>query len=222
MHDSPTWTQPAPKVRARVLNRTAKRALDLALGGGALLVLSPVLLAVALLVKREDGGPAFYLARRTGKDGKPFRMYKFRTMVVNADQIGGPSTAGDDPRITRIGRRIRRYKLDEIVQLVNVVKGDMSLVGPRPEVQHYTDMFTPREREILSVRPGITDWASIRYRNEAEILSGAADPEQAYMERIRPGKLRLQLEYVHRQSFLVDLQILAQTAAAVLRRPTPE
>jgi lipopolysaccharide/colanic/teichoic acid biosynthesis glycosyltransferase len=185
-------------------------------------LLSPVILAIAVLVKREDGGPAFYPARRTGKDGKPFRMYKFRTMVVNADRIGGPSTAGDDPRITRIGHRIRRYKLDEIVQLVNVVKGDMSLVGPRPEVPHYTDMFTPRERAILSVRPGITDWASIKYRNEAEILSGAADPEQAYMERIRPGKLQLQLDYVHRQSFLVDLQILARTAAAVLQRSTPE
>jgi lipopolysaccharide/colanic/teichoic acid biosynthesis glycosyltransferase len=218
MHDSPTWSKPAPKLGARVANRTAKRALDLVLGGGALLLLSPVIVAVALLVKREDGGPAFYKAGRTGRDGKPFRMYKFRTMVVNADRIGGPSTAGDDPRITKIGHRIRRYKLDEIVQLVNVVKGDMSLVGPRPEVPHYTDMYGAREREILSVRPGITDWASIKYRNEAELLKGAADAEQAYMELIRPGKIELGLEYVHRQSLWVDLKILAQTARVLVAR----
>jgi len=204
--------------RSRPIYRALKRVFDVAVAALLLALFSPVVAAVSVLVRR-DGGPAFYKARRTGRGGKPFQMYKFRTMVVNADQIGGPSTAGDDPRITSIGHRIRRYKLDEIVQLINVVKGDMSLVGPRPEVPHYTDMFTPQEREILSVRPGITDWASIKYRNEAEILSGAADTEQAYMDKIRPGKLELQLEYVRRQSFLVDMRILVQTAAAVLKAP---
>lgn len=190
-----------------------KRALDLALAGGALVVLSPVIAAVALRIRAEDGGPAFYRARRVGRHGRPFRMFKFRTMVVNADRIGGPSTAGDDPRITRIGHRIRGSKLDEIPQLINVVSGEMSLVGPRPEVQHYVDMYGPAERDILSVKPGITDWASIRYHNEGEILRGAADPELAYMELIRPGKLELQMEYVRRRSVLTDLRILARTAA---------
>jgi lipopolysaccharide/colanic/teichoic acid biosynthesis glycosyltransferase len=139
-------------------------------------------------------------------------------MVVNADRIGGPSTAGDDPRLTRAGVGIRRYKLDELPQLINVVRGDMSLVGPRPEVQHYVDMYSPAEREILSVKPGITDWASIKYRNEAEILRGAADPEQAYMERIRPGKIALGLEYVHRQSVWVDVALIFQTIGALLSR----
>jgi lipopolysaccharide/colanic/teichoic acid biosynthesis glycosyltransferase len=169
----------------------------------------------AVRIKREDGGPVFYPAPRVGKDGKPFRMYKFRTMVVNADRIGGPSTAADDPRLTRVGHSIRKYKLDEIPQLINVVRGDMSLVGPRPEVQHYVDMYSPEERQILSVRPGITDWASIRYRNEGDILLGSDDPEQAYMEKIRPGKIRLGLEYVRRQSLWTDIKILAQTARAL-------
>ena len=212
MQDSPAVSSPVPARAAGPVYRAAKRTLDLTAGGLALALLSPVIGFVAFQIKREDRGPAFYRAPRVGKDGHVFRMYKFRTMVVNADRIGGPSTAGDDPRITRIGHRIRRSKLDEIPQLINVVRGDMSLVGPRPEVPHYVDMFTPRERAILSVRPGITDWASIKYRNEGEILRGAADPEQAYMERIRPGKLELQLEYVRRQSFWVDLQILAATA----------
>lgn len=216
MRNSTALPHTAPAQPSRPLYHACKRVFDVAVAAVLLILFSPLIAVVAVLVRR-DGGPAFYLARRSGKDGQIFRMYKFRTMVENADQIGGPSTAGDDPRITPIGRRIRRYKLDEIVQLINVVKGDMSLVGPRPEVPQYTEMFNARERKILSVRPGITDWASIKYRNEAEILSGAADPEQAYMDKIRPGKLELQLEYVRRQSLLIDLQILVQTAVAILK-----
>ena len=193
-----------------------KRSMDFVVGGIALIVFSPVIAFVAVRIKCEDDGPIFYKAPRVGRDGKPFRMYKFRTMVVNADRIGGPSTAADDPRLTHVGHAIRRYKLDEIPQLINVVRGDMSLVGPRPEVQHYVDMYSSEERQILSVRPGITDWASIQYRNEGDILRGAADPEQAYMEKIRPGKIRLGLEYVHRQSLWTDIKILAQTARVVL------
>jgi lipopolysaccharide/colanic/teichoic acid biosynthesis glycosyltransferase len=189
--------------------------MDLVVGSAALVVFSPAIAFTALRIKQEDGGPVFYRAPRVGRDGKPFRMYKFRTMVVNADRIGGPSTAADDPRLTRVGHSIRKYKLDEIPQLINVVRGDMSLVGPRPEVQHYVDMYSPEERQLLSVRPGITDWASIRYRNEGDILRGAEDPELAYMEKIRPGKIRLGLEYVRRQSLLTDIKILAQTARAI-------
>lgn len=192
-----------------------KRSLDLFVGSVALLLFSPVIAATALRIKLEDRGPVFYMAPRIGKDGGPFRMYKFRTMVVNADHIGGPSTAADDPRLTRMGHSIRRYKLDEIPQLINVVKGEMSLVGPRPEVKHYVDMFSPEERQVLSVRPGITDWASIRYRNEGDILRGAADPEAAYMEKIRPGKIRLQLEYVRHHTIWTDLKILFATAGSI-------
>jgi lipopolysaccharide/colanic/teichoic acid biosynthesis glycosyltransferase len=151
-----------------------------------------------------------------GKDGRDFWMYKFRTMIVNADRVGGPSTAADDPRLTRTGPSIRRFKLDEIAQLINVVRGEMSLVGPRPEVRHYVDMYSAAERRLLSVKPGMTDWASIRYRNEGEILLGTDDPEQAYMEKIRPGKIRLGLEYVDKQSLWTDVKILVQTALAVL------
>lgn len=193
-----------------------KRAVDLTLGSLMLVALSPLFLAVALLIKRDDRGPVFYRASRVGKDGRDFRMYKFRTMVVNADQVGGPSTAADDPRLTRTGPSLRRFKLDEIPQLLNVVRGEMSLVGPRPEVRHYVDMYSPEERRLLSVKPGMTDWASIRYRNEGEILLGSADPEQAYMEKIRPGKIRLGLEYVDKQSLRTDAKILVQTALAVL------
>ena len=189
--------------------------MDVSVSSLALLVFSPVIAIVGIRIKSEDGGPVFYMASRVGKEGKPFRMYKFRTMVLNADRIGGPSTAADDPRLTRVGHSIRRYKLDEIPQLINVLKGEMSLVGPRPEVQHYVDMYSPEERQILSVRPGITDWASIRYRNEGDILRGAADPEAAYMEKIRPGKIRLGLDYVRHQSLWTDIKILAQTAHAI-------
>jgi lipopolysaccharide/colanic/teichoic acid biosynthesis glycosyltransferase len=207
--------KPAANIETRPGQGVLKRAMDLVVGSAALVVFSPAIAFTALRIKREDGGPIFYRAPRVGRDGKPFRMYKFRTMVVNADRIGGPSTAADDPRLTRVGHSIRKYKLDEIPQLINVVRGDMSLVGPRPEVQHYVDMYSPEERQILSVRPGITDWASIRYRNEGDILRGASDPEAAYMEKIRPGKLRLNLEYVRRRSLWTDIKILAQTARAI-------
>lgn len=201
--------------RSRLSQRFLKRTMDVVVGSVGLVALSPVIAFVAARIKREDDGPIFYRAPRVGRDGRPFRMYKFRTMVPNADRIGGPSTPADDPRLTRVGRSIRKYKLDEIPQLLNVVKGDMSLVGPRPEVQEYVDMYTPDERQILTVRPGITDWASIRYRNEGEILQGAADPEAAYFERIRPGKMRLGLEYVRRQSLWTDVRIIAETARAI-------
>jgi lipopolysaccharide/colanic/teichoic acid biosynthesis glycosyltransferase len=207
-------TQPANQ-SALLANRAVKRAMDLVLALPALVLSAPAFAVVAVLIRREDRGPILYRSNRVGKNGHPFQMYKFRTMVVNADRIGGPSTAGDDPRLTRIGSRLRRFKLDELPQLLNVVRGEMSLVGPRPEVQHYVDMYSAAEREILSVKPGITDWASILYRNEAEILRGEADPEQAYMERIRPGKIALGLEYVRKQSVWVDLGVIFQTVRAL-------
>jgi lipopolysaccharide/colanic/teichoic acid biosynthesis glycosyltransferase len=136
-------------------------------------------------------------------------------MVVNADKIGGPSTSADDPRLTQLGAFLRRYKLDELPQLINVVKGDMSLVGPRPEVLEETRLYNDQEKHLLDVRPGITDWASIRFRDEGEILRGSADPHQAYREKIRPEKIRLGLEYVQKRSFLTDCRIIFDTLKVI-------
>lgn len=195
-----------------------KRAFDVLISLSALVVLSPLMLAIALLIKAGDGGPVLYRGRRVGYQGKQFHMLKFRTMVVDAEKRGGSSTADDDPRITRVGRFLRKFKLDEFPQLINVLKGDMSLVGPRPEVQEYVDMYSEEERAILSVRPGITDWASLWNSDEGALLAGAENPEAVYRDRIRPVKVRLQLHYVRSQSLATDLYILALTAATVMLR----
>lgn len=193
----------------------SKRLFDLLVSIAGLLLLSPLLLVVALLIKTGSPGPVFYRGARAGRFGKPFRVFKFRTMVINADKIGGPSTSADDPRITPIGGFLRRYKLDELPQLLNVVKGDMSLVGPRPEVLEEVKLYSQEEKRLLDVRPGITDWASIRFRNEGEILRGSADPHQAYREKIRPEKIRLGLEYVHKHSFWTDCRIIFDTVRII-------
>lgn len=195
-----------------------KRAFDLVASVSVLLLLLPLLFLIGVLVKLEDGGPIFYRGVRVGQYGRSFRIFKFRTMVVDAEKLGGPSTADDDPRITRIGKLLRKYKLDELPQLINVLKGEMSLVGPRPEVPQYVALFTLEERAILSVRPGITDWASLWNCDEAAVLAGSPDPERTYLEKIRPEKVRLQLEYVRNRSLWVDLTILAQTVLAILLR----
>jgi len=200
-------------------NRMLKRFFDIFVSAFGILVWSPVLGYVAARIKLEDGGPVFYRGVRVGLHGKPFRIFKFRSMVINAEKIGGPSTADDDPRITEIGKLIRKYKLDELPQLFNVFAGDMSLVGPRPEVKHYTDMYTEEEKAILTVRPGITDWASLWNSDEGAILAGSKDPEKDYLEKIRPEKIRLQLKYVRKRSFWTDLKILWLTFAAVALRP---
>jgi lipopolysaccharide/colanic/teichoic acid biosynthesis glycosyltransferase len=195
-----------------------KRAFDFLSSLIGLILISPILVTIAVLIKREDGGPVFYRGVRVGRFGKTFKIFKFRTMVVNAEKLGGPSTADDDPRITKMGKFTRKFKLDELPQLLNVLKGEMSIVGPRPEVQMYVDMFTDEEKAILSVRPGITDWASIWNPDEGAILAGSPDPEKTYMETIRPGKIRLQLKYVRERSFLVDLKIIFKTLETVLKR----
>jgi lipopolysaccharide/colanic/teichoic acid biosynthesis glycosyltransferase len=193
-----------------------KRIFDLLCAAMGLLVLTPVLAAVALAIKLESRGPVFYRGARAGWHGKPFRIFKFRTMVMNADQIGGPSSSADDARITRMGGLLRHYKLDELPQLLNVLSGEMSMVGPRPEVVQEVLLYTEEEKRLLEVRPGITDWASIRFRNEGEILRGSADPHAAYREKIRPEKIRLGLEYVERRSFMTDCKIIASTVKAIL------
>lgn len=195
----------------------AKRSFDAALAAVALVLVSPVLATVAVAIKTGSKGPVLYRGRRVGLNGKPFNMLKFRTMVTDADKIGGSSTPEDDPRVTSTGKKLRRYKLDELPQLWNVLKGDMSFVGPRPQVQWAVDLYTPEERAILGVRPGITDEASLKFSNEAEILKGSADPDKAYIELIHPEKMRLSLEYVRTRSFSQDLSIIGRTARTVIK-----
>ncbi|HOI97569.1 MAG TPA: sugar transferase [Candidatus Pacearchaeota archaeon] len=195
-----------------------KRVIDILGSGLGLVILSPVFLWVALKIKLDDGGPIFYKGRRVGKGGKLFEMYKFRTMVIGADKLGGPSTAADDPRLTGIGLFLKKYQLDELPQLINVFKGKMSLVGPRPEVEMYVDMMTIEQKNaILSVRPGMTDYASLWNFHESEILKGAKDPEIAYQKLIRPKKLALQMRYVKECSLWVDIKIIFLTIFKIFK-----
>lgn len=194
-----------------------KRLFDLIGASIGLMIFSPVLFMIAVLIKLETPGPVFYRGIRVGRYGKPFRIFKFRSMVQNADRLGADSTTENDARITRCGRFIRRFKLDEFSQLINVLLGDMSLVGPRPEVQKFVDMYTEEEKQILNLRPGITDWASVKFHNEGEIIekSGIEDADEAYATLIRPDKLRLQLNYVHHHNLWIDLKIILCTATTL-------
>ena len=197
-----------------------KRLFDVIASFFGLLMASPVLLPVMFLVWRQDGHSPFYVAPRVGKDGVPFKMMKLRSMVVNADKTGVDSTGANDRRITRVGHFIRRYKLDELTQLWNVLKGDMSLVGPRPNVQRETDLYTPVERKLLTVKPGITDYSSIVFSDEGDILKDQPDPDIAYNQLIRPGKSMLGLFYIESRSFLLDIQLCWLTVVAILSRQT--
>ena len=188
-----------------------KRALDATVAAIGLAILSPTMLAMSIAIKLDSAGPVFYRGVRVGRYGKPFTMLKFRTMVVDADRVGVASTPEDDPRITRVGRWLRRYKLDELPQLINVLKGEMSLVGPRPQVPWAVELYDEQEREVLAVFPGMTDYASLRFQNEGEILRGSSDPDRDYFERIHPHKMRLSLKYVREASLWTDLRILAAT-----------
>jgi lipopolysaccharide/colanic/teichoic acid biosynthesis glycosyltransferase len=194
-----------------------KRAFDLALASLGLLVLAPVLLLVALLIRLDSSGPVFFRQERIGKNFRPFFIYKFRTMVQDAPRRGGPITFGADPRITRVGRVLRRAKLDEFPQLINVIRGEMSLVGPRPEVRSYVELFREDYKEILQVLPGITDLASLKYRDEAEILARAANPEEEYLRTILPDKITLAKEYVRRASLFLDVSLILKTLTKVVR-----
>ncbi len=193
-----------------------KRFFDVIVASFGLAVLGLLLLIVALMIRLYDGGPALYRGVRAGRSGKPFYLLKFRTMVVDAERLGGSSTPVDDPRVTPVGRLLRRYKLDELPQLINVARGDMSLVGPRPQVPWVVELYTEQEKALLSVRPGITDYASIKFRHEGEILRGAADPDAAYFEKIAPEKTRLGLLYVGSHSLLMDVKIVLATVVALL------
>ncbi|MGE5483893.1 MAG: sugar transferase [Ignavibacteriales bacterium] len=191
-----------------------KRAFDIIFAVMCLVIASPLLLAIALAIKLDSKGPVFYRGLRVGLHGKPFRIYKFRSMVADAERTGVSSTSETDYRVTRCGRVLRKFKLDELPQLINVLIGDMSIVGPRPEVPRFVDMYTEEERAILTIRPGITDWASIRFHNEGEIIqaSGIKDADEAYARLIRPEKMQLQMKYVKEHNVWLDFKIILATA----------
>lgn len=196
----------------------AKRLFDLVASGLGLLLLAPMLLAIALAIKLESPGQVFFRQERVGRFGKMFRIHKFRTMVMDAERRGLQITVGSDARVTRVGSVLRKYKLDELVQLIDVFVGDMSLVGPRPEVPRYVACYPGNVRAIvLSVPPGITDWASIEFKDENAILGGAVDAERAYVEEILPVKLGYYVRYVSERSFMMDMRIIYATLVAVFR-----
>jgi lipopolysaccharide/colanic/teichoic acid biosynthesis glycosyltransferase len=196
----------------------AKRLFDLVASGLGLLLLAPMLLAIALAIKLESPGPVFFRQERVGRFGKTFRIHKFRTMVTDAERRGLQITVGADARVTRVGGVLRKYKLDELAQLIDVFVGHMSLVGPRPEVPRYVACYPADVRAIvLSVPPGITDWASIEFKEENAMLGGAVDAERVYVEEILPVKLGYYVRYVRERSFMMDVRIILATLAAVVR-----
>jgi lipopolysaccharide/colanic/teichoic acid biosynthesis glycosyltransferase len=202
----------------KVVSSFLKRGVDILLSLIGLILASPILIPVMFLVWKQDWHSPFYVAERMGKKEKPFKMVKLRSMIKNADAQGIDSTGANDMRITPIGHFIRSYKLDELTQLWNVLKGEMSLVGPRPNVKRETDLYTSQEKVLLSVKPGITDFASIVFSDEGEILADKADPDIAYNQLIRPGKSRLGLFYIQKNNLLVDLSLILFTALAIVSK----
>lgn len=194
-----------------------KRLFDIIASGLGLLVLSPLFLILAIWIKLDSKGPVFYRQVRVGKDNKDFRIFKFRSMRVGSDKGSLVTIGGRDPRITRSGYIIRKLKLDELPQLINVFIGDMSLVGPRPEVRHYVNYWTPEQMHVLDVRPGITDPASIKFRNENELMEEAEDPEDYYINVIMQEKLKLYLDYVEHHSFWGDIGLIFKTFWVIVK-----
>jgi lipopolysaccharide/colanic/teichoic acid biosynthesis glycosyltransferase len=193
-----------------------KRLFDITSSCTGLILLSPVFLFLAVWIKLDSKGPVFFRQVRVGKNGKDFKIYKFRSMRRGADKKGLITVGGRDPRITRSGYYIRKYKLDELPQLINVFVGDMSIVGPRPEVRKYVNLYTADQLKVLSVKPGITDMASIKYRNENELLEKSDDPDKMYIEVIMPDKLKHNLEYIKNKSFLYDIKLTFLTFKKII------
>lgn len=200
-----------------LVNDALKRLFDFLCSLIGLIILSPVLIIVSILIKLDSSGPVLFKQVRVGKDEKPFKILKFRTMVVDAEKRGKQITVGQDSRITRVGSFLRKYKLDELPQLINVFVGDMSLVGPRPEVPKYTQYYTKEQKRIFEVRPGITDYASIKYRNENEILGKSEDPEKTYIEEVMQDKLNINFEYIDKRSVIEDIFIIFNTIAKIIK-----
>ncbi|MBV6478578.1 MAG: UDP-glucose:undecaprenyl-phosphate glucose-1-phosphate transferase [Ignavibacteria bacterium] len=188
-----------------------KRTFDIIFSAAGLIILSPLFLLISLIIKIDSRGPIFYRQIRVGKDSEDFLLYKFRSMRLNSDKDGLLTVGGKDPRITKSGYYIRKYKLDELPQLINVLKGEMSFVGPRPEVRKYVDLYNENQKQVLKIKPGITDNASIIYRNENDLLKESSDPESLYINEIMPDKLKINLEYIDKNSFASDLKIIFKT-----------
>jgi len=186
-----------------------KRVFDIAILGGALLL--PIIIPIALWIKLSSKGPLFYIQKRVGKDFKEFDLYKFRSMIIDADKVGPSVTSGDDPRITKVGKIIRRTKIDELPQLLNVLKGDMSLVGPRPEVMKFVEQKRDAYKKVLSVKPGITDNAAIEFRDEETIMEQYEDKEKAYIDIVLPQKIELYYRYIDTISFTNDIKLILKT-----------
>jgi len=193
------------------------RFCDIVFSFFGLLFLSPLFLLVALWIVLDNPGPVFYRQQRVGKEGRDFGLLKFRSMRVGADKISQLTIGDRDPRVTRAGYYIRRYKLDELPQLINVLIGDMSLVGPRPEVRRYVDLYTPEQRKVLSVRPGITDYASIEYIDENRLLAQSADPDRTYIEEIMPAKIALNMRYINHRTIGQYMKIIFLTITKIIR-----
>lgn len=194
-----------------------KRLFDICASLPALVLLSPLFLLISLLIVLGSKGGVFYRQQRVGRNGKPFFLFKFRSMRPQSDTGSLITIGGRDSRITREGYFLRKYKLDELPQLLNIIRGDMSIVGPRPEVQRYVDLYTPEQKKVLSVRPGLTDWASIEYMDENELLGKSSDPEYTYIHEIMPAKLELNLRYIREAGLLTDLKIIFRTLFKIFR-----
>jgi lipopolysaccharide/colanic/teichoic acid biosynthesis glycosyltransferase len=196
----------------------SKRIFDIFFSIIGLCFIGPIIVILAIAIKADSPGPIFYRGERVGRKGRLFRILKFRTMHINAEKLGGTTTSKSDPRITCIGRLIRKFKLDEFPQLINILRGEMSIVGPRPQVKWAVDLFSEEERLILNLRPGITDWASLLFHNEEEIISrsGISDPDQAYMKLIHPVKTKLQLHYYFNHNLVIDLRIIFSTLLTLM------
>ncbi|MBL4930257.1 MULTISPECIES: sugar transferase [Clostridium] len=195
----------------KIINNIVKRFFDFFLSLVGLVILSPILIVVCILIKLDSKGPVFFMQTRVGKDEEYFKIFKFRTMVVDAEKQGKQITVGKDSRITKVGAVLRKYKIDELPQLINVLIGNMSLVGPRPEVPKYVDLYTDDQKKVLHVKPGITDLASIKYRDENDILATVENPEEYYINTIMKDKINLNLEYINASNILLDFMIIIRT-----------
>lgn len=194
-----------------LLKKFMKSLFDLSVSLISFVIFLPFFMGISILIKLSSKGPVLFKQVRVGKNGKEFKILKFRTMITDAERKGLQLTVGKDPRITNIGHFLRKYKLDELPQLINILKGEMSFVGPRPEVPKYVSLYSEDQKKVLQVKPGITDIASLKYINENELLKDASNPEQIYIDQILPAKLRLNYKYIQNQSFLFDIKIIFQT-----------
>jgi len=196
---------------------TAKRLLDFIASSIGLLLLTPFFAIISVLIKLDSSGPIFFRQPRVGVGFRLFRIFKFRTMVTDAEKLGAQVSTGDDPRITRVGGLLRKYKIDELPQLINVITGDMSLVGPRPEVPRYVEVFRNEYEDILTIKPGITDFASLEFKDENELLKASENPEEKYLKEILPAKIEYYRKYLHEQSLVTDIKLILKTLWEVIR-----